>query len=183
MEFWDRYLFLRHIAGALARGVAIAIVLPFIPVLLFGYPAVSTATVIGSGFLLEYGAAPVGIALGLPPAFVFFILMCTEIGLFIGLFDIFDSIGHTSPLVAGFLGKTRHLAERSSFAGRFGILGLIPCEIVIGVYANAPVSWVLGYEKYRALAVTMAGYIPSLILTIFATLGLLGMYQPGLVQL
>ena len=83
MEFWDRYLFLRHIAAALVRGVVIAIVLPLVPALLFGYPLVPTFALIGSGFLLEYGAAPVGIALGLSPLFVFWVLVCTEIGIFL----------------------------------------------------------------------------------------------------
>jgi len=183
MEFWDRYLFLRHIAAALARGVFIAIVLPLIPVLLFGYPLMPTLAVIGSGFLLEYGAAPVGIALGLSPLFVFWVLMCTETGIFLGLFDIFDSIGHTWPPVADLLEKTRQFVHRHSFAERYGILGLVPLEIIIGVYANAPVSWVLGWNKYRSLAFTMIGYVPCLILTILATIGLIGMYLPGLVHL
>ncbi len=183
MELWDRYLFLRHIAAALARGVFIAIVLPLLPVLLFGYSLMPTLALIGSGFLLEYGAAPVGIALGLPPLFVFWVLMCTECGIFLGLFDIFDSIGHTWPPVARFLEKTRQFVHTSSLAERYGILGLIPCEIIIGVYANAPVSWVLGWPRYRSLAFTMAGYIPSLVLTILATVGLLGLYFPGLVHL
>lgn len=183
MEFWDRYLFLRHIAAALARGVFIAIVLPLVPVLLFGYPLLPALVLIGSGFLLEYGAAPVGIGLGLTPLFVFWVLMCTETGIFLGLFDIFDSIGHTSPPVAGFLEKTRHFTDTSSLVRKYGIFGLIPCEIIVGVYANTPVSWVLGWPRYRSLAFTMAGYIPSLILTILATVGLLGMSFPGLVHL
>ena len=179
MEFWNRYLFLRHIVAALAQGMLIAIVLPLIPVILFGYPLVPTLAVIISGFLLEYGAAPVGIALGLSPLFVFWVLTCTEIGIFLGLFGIFDSIGHTSPPVANFLEKSRHFIQQSSLAKRYGILGLIPCEIIIGVYANAPVSWVLGWHKYRSLAYTMTGYIPSLILTILATIGLFKMTFPG----
>ena len=181
--FWSRYLFLQHIMAALARDVLIAIILPLLPAILLVYPLIPTLAVIGSGFLLEYGAAPVGIALGLPPLFVFWILMCTEIGIFLGLFDIFDSIGHTWSPVADFLEKIRHFVHQSTLTERYGILGLIPCEILIGVYANAPVSWVLGWDKYRSLACTMAGYIPSLVLTILATIGLLGMYVPGLVHI
>ena len=80
IEVWNRYLFLRQIIAALAWGTLIAIVLPLISAVLFGAPLLPTLTVIGSGFLLEYGAAPVGIALGLTPLFVFWVLMCTEIG-------------------------------------------------------------------------------------------------------
>jgi uncharacterized membrane protein len=182
MEFWDRYLFLKHIAAALARGGCIAIVLPLVPVFLFGYPLMPTLALIGSGFIIEYGAAPVGLALGLPPLFVFWVLLCTEIGIFLGLFDIFDSIGHTWAPAASLLENTRQYLHRSRLAERYGILGLIPCEIIIGVYANAPVAWVLGWERYRSLACTMAGYIPSLIVTILLTAGFLGLSFPGLVH-
>jgi hypothetical protein len=182
MEFWNRYLFLKHIAAALARGVFIAIVLPLIPVLLCGYSLMPTLALIGSGFLVEYGAAPVGIALGLSPLFVVWVLVCTETGIFLLLFDIFDSVGHTWPPAASLLETTRQFIHRHAFAGRYGILGLVPCEIIIGVYANTPVSWVLGWNKYRALAFTMIGYIPCLILTVLASIGLIGMYFPGMVR-
>jgi uncharacterized membrane protein len=182
MEFWDRYLFLRHIAAALVQGVFIALVLPLLSMILFGYPPMPTLALIGSGLVVEYGAAPLGIALGLSPLFVFWVLMCTEIGIFLGLFDIFDAVGHTWRPAADLLAGTRQFIHQYSLAERYGILGLVPCEILIGVYANAPVSWVLGWHKERSLAFTMAGYIPCLVLTILATIGLLAMYFPGLVH-
>ena len=40
MEFWDRYLFARHIAAALAQGVFVAFVLPLLAMLLFQEPFV-----------------------------------------------------------------------------------------------------------------------------------------------
>lgn len=183
MVFWNRYLFLRQVLTALGQCILVAIVLPLLPAILFGFPLIPTIALIGGGFLVEYGAAPVGLALGLTPLFVFWVLMCTETGIFLGLFGIFDSIGHTWPIVANFLEKTRTRVHRYAFAERYGILGLVPCEIVIGVYANAPVSWVLGWGKYRSLAFTLAGYIPSLVITILASIGLLGTYFPGLVHL
>jgi hypothetical protein len=181
MEFWDRYLFARHIAAALAQGVFVALVLPLLAMLLFQEPVMPTLALIGSGLVIEYGAAPVGIALGLPPLFVFWVLICTETGIFIGLYDIFDAVGHTWPPAADFLARTQQFLQKNPVAGRYGILGLVPCEILIGVYANAPVSWVLGWRRERSLAFTMIGYVPCLVLSILATIGLLGMYFPGLV--
>jgi hypothetical protein len=182
MEFWDRYLFLRHIAAALVQGVFVALVLPLLVMFLFQEPFVPTLALIGSGFVIEYGAAPVGIALGLPPLFVFWVLTCTEIGIFIGLYDIFDAVGHTWPPAADILAGTQQFLQKNPVAGRYGIFGLVPCEILIGVYANAPVSWVMDWNKLRSLAFTMAGYVPCLVLSILATIGLLGMYFPGLVH-
>jgi len=182
MESWDRNTVLRHIGAALGRGVLFAIVLPLVPVLLFAIPLAPTLALIGSGLIVEYGAAPVGLALGLSPVFVFYVLMCTETGIFLGLFDIFDTIGHTYAPAAQFLEKTRQWARQSAGMERYGILALIPCEILIGVYANAPVSWVLGWREDRALLVTLAAYGIALAVTIIATAGLLRMYFPGLVQ-
>jgi hypothetical protein len=182
MEAWDRATTLRHITAALGKGIFIAVLLPILSAILFGIPLMPTLALIGSGLIIEYGAAPVGITLGLSPLFVFYVLMCTETGIFLGLFDIFDTIGHTSAPVAGFLDRTRESVHRHSLTERYGILGLIPCEIIIGVYANAPVSWVLGWRKDHSLIITMAAYGVCLILTILATVGLLQAYFPGLVH-
>lgn len=182
MEFWDRFLFLRHMAAALAQGVFGAVVLPIFSLLIFGYPLLSTLARIGSGLVPGFGASPVGIARGLSPLFVFFVLVCTAMGIFIGLFDIFDGAGHTRPLAADFLARTTHLSGQNSPAGRYGILARVPCEILIGVYANAPRSWVLGWNKNRSVLCTMALYVPCLLLTILAPIGLRGRYFPGLVH-
>lgn len=182
MESWDRITSLRHIGAALGRGALFAIILPLLPVLLFGLPLTPTLALIGSGLLIEYGAAPVGIALGLSPLSIFYILMCTETGIFLGLFDIFDTIGHTYAPVTRFLENSRQIVHRSATVERYGILSLIPCVILLGVYINAPVSWVLGWREDHALLITLAGYCGALAITIFATIGLLRIYFPGLVH-
>jgi hypothetical protein len=170
--------FLRQIVTALARCILVAVVLPLVPVLFFGVPLAPVLSVISSGFLIEYGAAPIGLALGLSPLVVFFILMCTETGIFLGLYDIFNTVGETSPAVARFLEKTHQYSRSSVNVERYGILALVPCEILLGVYICAPVSWVLGWDEKRALIVTIAGYIPALVITILLTLGLFGVILP-----
>jgi len=176
MEYERISQFLQKIAGALGRCVLLAVVLPLVPVLLFGLPPAPALALITGGFLIEYGAAPIGIALGLPPLFVFYVLICTETGIFLGLFDIFATIGKTSAPVARFLEKTHQLARSSEVTEKYGILGLVPCEILLGVYICAPLSWVMGWREYLSLAITIAGYCAALILTILATIGLLGVF-------
>lgn len=181
MELFDRQTFLRHIVAALGRGVLVAVILPLIPVLLFSIPLTPTLALIGSGLLIEYGAAPVGIALGLSPLFVFYVLICTETGIFLGLYDIFDTIGHTWEPVMRFLEKSRLYVHQSATIEKYGILALVPCEILLGVYVNAPASWVLGWREEHALLVTMAAYCIALIITIYLSIGLLQFSVPGLV--
>jgi len=181
MELWDRNTSLRHIAKALGRGIFCALVLPLVPVFLFGLPLSPALALIGSGLLIEYGAAPVGIALGLSPLFIFYVLMCTEIGIFLGLFDIFDTIGHTYEPVTRFLENTRKTVFQSATIERYGILALVPSEILLGVYINAPAAWVLGWREDHALVLTMAAYCLALVITIFLSIGLFQVYLPGMV--
>jgi len=168
----------RKLVRALARFVLVAVILPLVPALFLGIPAASILAVMSAGFLIEYGAAPVGLALGLSPWIVFYILMCTETGLFLGLYDVFNTLGETSEPVSQFLEKSRQYSHSSASVERYGILALIPCEILLGVYACAPVSWVLGWQENRALLVTMAGYVISLIITILLTMGLYKVLLP-----
>ena len=168
--------------AALGRGVLVAVILPLATALAFSFPLSSTLALIGSGLLIEYGAVPVGIALGLPPLFVSFVLICTETGIFLALYDIFDTIGHTYEPVRQFLEKSRQYVHHSETIEKYGILALIPTEILVGVYINAPVSWVLGWREDHALLVTMAGYLIALAITVVLTVGLLQVSFPGLVH-
>jgi uncharacterized membrane protein len=181
MESWDKNTILHKTGSALGRGILLILILPLLPALIFGYPLMPTLAMIGSSLIIESTAAPVGIALGLSPLFVFYVLVCTEAGIFLCLYDIFDTIGHTSEPVARFLEKSRQYAHGSATIEKYGILGLIPCVILIGVYANAPLTWVLGWREDHALILTIIGYLPMLVITIWLTIGVLQMDLPGMV--
>jgi len=182
MELWDRQTFLRHVVAAFGRGVLVALIIPLAVAVAFSIPLHATLALIGSGLIIEYGAVPVGIAFGLTPLFVSFVLICTEIGIFLALYDIFDTIGHTSEPVRQFLEKSRQYVHQSKSIEKYGILALIPCEILLGVYINAPASWVLGWREDHALLVTMIGYVIALAIMVVLTVGLLQVTLPGLVH-
>lgn len=182
MESWDRTTTIRKTFAALGRGVLLILVLPLATAAIFGYSVLNTLPMIGTSLVLESTAAPVGIALGLTPLFVCFVLICTESGIFLCLYDIFDTIGHTSPKVAEFLEKSRQYAHASPTVEKYGILGLIPLEILLGVYACAPVSWVLGWREDRSLVLTLIGYLPQLAVTVWIATGVLHLTLSGLVM-
>ena len=170
--------FLYRALRAAAGCVTLAIILPLIPAVALGISLSHTVALISTAFLIEYGAAPVGIVLGLPPLFVFYVIVCVEAGIFVSLFDLFTAVGHTSEHVRRFLEATTQVANRSKTLHRYGILGLIPLEILIGVYLCAPVSWVLGWPRNVSLAITMTGYCIAAVTTILATIGLLKIFFP-----
>jgi uncharacterized membrane protein len=181
METWDRTTIIKKTGSAFGRGILLILVLPLIPALVWNSPLMPTLAMIGSSLIIESTAAPVGIALGLSPLFVFYVLCCTEAGIFLCFYDIFDTIGHSSERVAAFLEKSRLYAHESPTVEKYGILALVPCELLLGVWANAPLAWVLGWRKDHALILTMIGYLPQLIVTIWISMGLLQLNIPGLV--
>jgi uncharacterized membrane protein len=181
MESWDKKTILHKTGSALGRGILLILILPLLPALILGYPLMPTLAMIASSLIIESTAAPVGIALGLSPLFVFYVLICTEAGIFLCLYDIFDTIGHTSEPVMRFLEKSRHYADGSPMVQKYGILGMIPCIVLIGVYANAPLAWVLGWREDHALVLTIIGYLPMLVITIWISIGLLQLDLPGMV--
>jgi hypothetical protein len=182
MDSWDQKTILQKSGSALGRGILLLLILPLLPALILGYPLTPTLALIGTSLIIEAAAAPVGIALGLSPVFVFFVLICTESGIFLCLYDIFDTIGHSSPRVALFLEKSRHYAHSTPTVEKYGILSLVPCDILLGVYANAPLAWVLGWREDHALVLTIIGYLPQLIITIWITLGLLQLNIHGMMH-
>lgn len=165
-----------RIAVAIAACVIPALVLPLLAAFLLGLPAAPVYGLIAGAFLIEYGAIPLGIGLGLPALYVFCAATAIEAGIFLGLFYALDALGHTSQRVAGVLAKIHAVATRSKMFDRYGILGLFPCEILIGVYICAPVSWLLGWDRYRSFALTMAGYLVAAAVTTLATLGVLRLF-------
>ncbi|MDD4484601.1 MAG: hypothetical protein PHD55_09560 [Methanoregula sp.] len=163
----------QRIGVALAACIIPSIVLPLGAAILLGLPLAPVYGLIASAFLIEYGAIPIGIGLGLPAVYVFCAATAVEAGIFLGIYGVLDVIGHTSNRVAGLLERVHAVATRSRMFDRYGILGLFPCEILVGVYICAPVSWLFGWNEVRSFAITMAGYIVAALVTTLATLGVI----------
>ena len=161
--------FLTRLTGALSKGIMLTLIIPLAIALLFNIPAIETLGLIGTTMIIEYGAAPVGIALGLPAIFVFFVLSCVALGVIIALFDIFDSIGDHSERVRNFLERSRRRAAESVLLAKYGIYGLIVVVLTLGFYVCPAIAWVCGWDRKRSIAFTMAGYVLVSILMIIIT--------------
>lgn len=163
--------FLRYVSFTITRGLILAFMLPLIPAFIFDIPIASSLALITGTFIIEYGAAALGIGLGLPPLYVLYVLACVALGVTLTLFDIFYLLGEHSEKVSRFLKNSEERAGRSTFLKKYGIYGLVPCVITLGFYICPPVSWVLGWPRDRSILLIMAGYITISIVTILATMG------------
>lgn len=170
--------FLTRLTGAISKGVMLALVIPLATALFFVIPTMPTLVLIGTTLLIEYGAAPVGVGLGLPPLFVFFVLACVALGVILVLFDIFDSIGDHSERVRTFLERSRKRAADSAILAKYGIYGLVLVVLTLGFYICPPIVWVCGWDKKRSILFTMAGYCLVSAILILVTGDLLRLLFP-----
>jgi Putative small multi-drug export protein len=167
-----------HGAGALALFAALAIVLPLPVASVTRQSLPVTLALMGSTFLIEYGAAPVGIVGGLDPSFVLFVLVSIALGVTLLLFSICGSLEGHWPRFARFLERTRGRAEASTLLAKYGIYGLVPLVMVLGFYFCAPVACIFGWRRGQATLLIMAGYITACVATILATLGMIQVFFP-----
>jgi uncharacterized membrane protein len=165
--------FLRDIWRAITRGFLLAVVLPLIPAFLFGLPLSSCLALITGTFVIEYGAAVLGIGLGLHPIYILYVLVCVASGVTLTMFDIFDILGEYSLRVSRFLKKSEERAHHSAILTKYGILGLIPCVITFGFYVCPALSRMLGWRRDLSILLIMVGYIFISIVTLLATIGII----------
>ncbi|HVN73208.1 MAG TPA: hypothetical protein VMT44_01290 [Methanoregula sp.] len=168
-----------HPGSAVFRFLIIAVALPLIPAFTFlpsRLPEI--LTFLGATFVLEYGAAAVGIGLGLPAAYVLFVISCFGVGISLFLFDLLGAIGNRSSRVRSFLEKSGEQAGRSRLFSRYGIYGLVPCVIIISIYVCPPAAWVFGWDRSRSLALILGGFLSAAIVTTLACLGIFHVFFP-----
>ncbi|MFA6332291.1 MAG: small multi-drug export protein [Methanoregula sp.] len=169
---------LSRLSRAAAICLLFVLVLPVCAALALALPLTSVFALIGSTLLIEYGAAPVGIALGLPPAYVFFALTSIALGIVLALFGIFDTLGEHSERVKQFLKTAKLRADSSRILSHYGIYGLVPVVLVFGFYFCPPIAWVLGWDRKRSIALILAGYCIASAALILAAAGILAIIFP-----
>jgi uncharacterized membrane protein len=130
-----------------------------------------------STLVIEYGAAPVGIGLNLPPLFVLGTLSSVALGVTLFLFDLIDTLGEHSARVRGFLARSAERGRRSAVLTKYGIYGLVPCVMVLGFWVCPPVASVLGWKRATSIVLIMAGYLIASVATLALTLGILNLFS------
>jgi hypothetical protein len=165
--------YLEHFVLAFARFGLVAIILPLIPAVIFSLPLPATIALITTTFVLEYGAAPIGIGMGLHPIFVVYVLVCIALGVTLFLFDIFDTLGEHSKRVAKFLEMSGERAKKLKILAKYGIYGLVPCVMTLGFYVCPPIIWVCGWRRDISILMIMAGFISISVITTLVSLGII----------
>ena len=164
--------YIPQLIGAIAKCIALVLIIPCAAAFLLSQSVPATLALITSTLIIEYGAAPIGIGLGLHPAFVLLIISCVALGITLFLFDIFDTLGQHSERVARFLARSEEKAKQFTYLSRYGIYGLIPCVLTLGFYVCPPLSWALAWRRDHSILLIMGGFIAISTILILITLGL-----------
>lgn len=172
MESASIPLYAGPIIGAIAKGVALVLIIPFALAFLLSQPFPATLALITSTLIIEYGAGPIGLGLGLHPLFVLIVLTSVALGVTLFMFDIFDTLGRHSGRMARFLERSEEKVKGSTLISKYGIYGLVPCVLTLGLYICPPVSWALVWRRDHSLLLIMGGFIAISTILILVTLGL-----------
>jgi hypothetical protein len=164
---------MRDLMMTITKGILLAVILPLVPVFIFNISLPSALALITGTFVIEYGAAALGVGMGLHPLYILYTLTFVALGVTLTMFDVFNLLGRHSERVSRFLKNSSDRAGNSAFLKKYGIYGLVPCVMTLGFYACPPVSWVMGWSQNRSIVLIMGGYIIISIVTILATMGFL----------
>jgi hypothetical protein len=159
--------------------IGLILVLPLVIALVLALPVAPTLALITMTLVIEYGAAPGGIALGLPSGFVLVVLCSVALGITLLLYGLFDTLATSSKRVGNFLARSQKSADQSSILAKYGIFGLVPCVMILGFYVCPAIAWVCGWRRDYAILLTMTGYILVSIATILATSGVMSVLSAG----
>jgi hypothetical protein len=170
--------YVRNLVVAISKGIVLVVVLPLVAAIVFAQSPAATIALITTTLVIEYGAAPVGIGLGLDPAFVLFVLACVALGITLFLFDLFDILGRHSERVARFLLRSEEKVKKSKLISRYGMYGLVPCVLTLGFYVCPPISWALAWRRDYCIILIMGGFIAISGILILVTRGVFNVIFP-----
>jgi hypothetical protein len=166
----------RQILKVVAIACLLIIILPLLFATTYGVLPSRAMELVGSTFILEYLAIPLGIGLKLPLLYVFLTVVSTGIGIFILVLGIFHLLGAQSQRIVNFLFKWRGRVRRLQ---KYGIYGLIPGATILGVYGCAALVWFLGWDTRQSTLFTIIGFVLISAILLLSSIGILEILSPG----
>ncbi|MFA6226416.1 MAG: hypothetical protein WC620_09675 [Methanoregula sp.] len=172
MESVEISPYVHPLTGAIAKCVALVLIIPCAAAFFLSQLVPATLALSTSTLIIEYGAAPVGIGLGLHPGFILVVLTSVALGITLCMVDIFDTLGQHSGRVARFLARSEEKVKQSTLISKYGIYGLVPCVLTLDLYVCPPISWALVWRRDHSILLIMRGFIGISVIMILVTLGL-----------
>jgi len=156
----------------LAAALGLVLLTPAVLALVFGMPVSSVYGLAAATFVIEYGAAGAGIALGMHPAAVFAAVNAVSLGIVLASYACLDAMADRSLRMQSFAQRMAEKCCHSRWTSTYGPLALVPGMLVLGFYVCAPAAWCLGWSRSRAIPAMIAGESIGTLVTMAAVEGL-----------
>lgn len=162
---------LKKIGKAIMFFVVFAMAIPIALGLIFGVPPGKILSLIGSTILLQAGAPPVGVGLGLTNPTIIVIMACFALGMVAAISEACDSLATSSERVRAWIDNMEQKTREYPQIQRFGPVSCILIAWIpgIGLYGTPVISWVLRWKRIPSTLFTVAGFtIASIFVLYFA---------------
>ena len=157
------------ISKALLYFIVIGVVIPLIVGALIGTAGGKTLTMILSTFLLQAASPPVGIAAGLSPAFITFILICFAVGLVLAIYEICEGLASSSAKIRKWIDKIGTISQKYPVIKKYGAISCLFIAWIpgVGLYGTPVIAWILQWKKIPSLIFTVTGFVIAGIFVMF----------------
>lgn len=134
---------------------------------------------IGSVLIFQPVAVAVGIALGIPPVPILFIMFSIGISVVFIFFGVCDLFAERSRWLRDHLEKVNMIAKKSALFENYGIIAFIPSIWVpgVGLYGCVLLAWLFGWKGIKDISIIMGGWMLASMLVLGASLGVMGLFQ------
>jgi predicted Na+-dependent transporter len=116
---------------------------------------------IAATLALQAASPPLGLALGLSPAFVLLIMAFFALGIVVAIREACDALSLISSRVRAWIARLEKKTEKHPFIKRYGAVSCVLIAWIpgIGLYGTPVISWILRWRRVPSLLFTTLGFV------------------------
>jgi predicted Na+-dependent transporter len=151
----------QRIMLAMAFLIMLSIAVPLILGAMLGVDAGVILGFIGATFALQAASPPLGLALGLSPAFILVIMAFFALGIVVAIREACDALSLVSSRVRAWIARLEQKTKKHPFIKRYGAVSCILIAWIpgIGLYGTPVISWLLRWKRVPSLLFTTLGFV------------------------
>ncbi len=157
----NRRAAVQRIMLAVAFLIVLSIAIPLILGAILGVDSGVILGFIGATFALQAASPPLGLALGLSPAFILIIMAFFALGIVIAIREACDALALVSPRVRAWIARLEQKTEKHPFIKRYGPVSCVLIAWIpgIGLYGTPVIAWILRWRRVPSLLFTTLGFV------------------------
>jgi hypothetical protein len=167
------YLYLSGRIMLLLPGISLGI--PILISIVCDIPCYAIMALVGSAFLIEYGAVIPGIALGIGFYPIIAVISSVALSVILTSFELLDLLAKKFQKIEDFLERVER-GRITGFISQYGIWGLVPGIMLLGFYVCPAVSWIFTWKRCHSVILMMAGYVAAAIAVYLFTTGVIAVF-------